>query len=504
VANTYHIDYGFNQRNQLSAIGGFANFHYDANGNMTNRELVWGNTNETNFAYDELNRVTQTELENYGGIYARSHYQYDNLNREIATWRDEQSSKGERFGYDAIGQLTSVAYNADQVWTGNPLNATRNVTYTLDALNRQSVNDNGTATGYSPNGMNQYTQWAGQSINYDGNFNFSWIGGWQYNYDAANHLTSIGNGGGTQESFVYDGLGRCVKRTLNGATTIYTYDGWKPMLEWDQWGNLLAWNVYGAGPDEILARGDSTYGTLIYKQDHHGNVVGLLDGAGNGIEKYTYAAFGTLAVTDYQGNPHYDANGRYASWYGNRFLFQGREWYPEIGLYNYRNRFYDPTIGRFIQPDPLGFGGGDANLFRFCHNDPVNKRDPYGLDDDDPNGPQTPYRTDNAVPGAGDVWADYPGVVVTGVPALGRLDRIGALAGEGSSRDTGGSPGTLYAQNTLPPMSNRVVEVAPLPEEPEELPHDHTEVPSPEDAKNSIEGYRQGFIMAMKGCGRHL
>src|SRR5205085_30019 len=63
---------------------------------------------------------------------------------------------------------------------------------------------------------------------------------------------------------------------------------------------------------------------------------------------------------------------------GNRFMFQGREWYPEIGLYNFRNRFYDPTFGRFIQPDPLGFGGGDVNLFRYCGGDPVNNSDPSG------------------------------------------------------------------------------------------------------------------------------
>jgi len=380
IPNIYHLDYGFNQRNQLSAIGGFANFHYDANGNMTNREGVWGYTNETNFAYDALNRVTQTEFGANGWIYARSHYQYDSLNRQVATWRDEQSSKGERFGYDAMGQLTSVQYNSDQVWTGNPLNATRSVTYTLDALNRQSVNENGTVTEFSPNAINQYTQWSGLSISYDGNFNFSSIAGWQLTYDAENHLTNEAYPGGTQESFVYDGLGRCVKRTVNGSATVYTYDGWKPIVDWDQSGNLLAANIYGAGPDEIVARWDTTYGALIYKQDHHGNVVSLLDGSGNVIEKYTYDAFGKPTVVSWNSASNsWDSSHPESSAYGNRFMFQGREWYSEIELYNFRNRFYNPTFGRFMQPDPLGFGGGDANLFRFCGGDPVNGRDPYGL-----------------------------------------------------------------------------------------------------------------------------
>ncbi len=42
----------------------------------------------------------------------------------------------------------------------------------------------------------------------------------------------------------------CVKRTINGAVTLFTYDGWKPILEWNGAGALLAWNIYGSGPDE--------------------------------------------------------------------------------------------------------------------------------------------------------------------------------------------------------------------------------------------------------------
>src|SRR5205807_10336895 len=93
--------------------------------------------------------------------------------RCIPTWRDEQSSKGERFDYNPANELTKVRYNADQVWTGNPQNATRNVTYTMtsDTLNRQSVNDNGAVTGYSPNALNQYTNVGGNQLSYDNNFN---------------------------------------------------------------------------------------------------------------------------------------------------------------------------------------------------------------------------------------------------------------------------------------------------------------------------------------------
>ena len=60
--------------------------------------------------------------------------------------------------------------------------------------------------------------------------------------------------------------------------------------------------------------------------------------------------------------------------------FTGREWDKETGLYYYRARYYDPKGGRFIGKDPIGFNGGDVNLYRYVSNNPVNWRDPSGLD----------------------------------------------------------------------------------------------------------------------------
>ncbi|HEY5813946.1 MAG TPA: RHS repeat-associated core domain-containing protein, partial [Terrimicrobiaceae bacterium] len=64
----------------------------------------------------------------------------------------------------------------------------------------------------------------------------------------------------------------------------------------------------------------------------------------------------------------------------NRFLFTGREWLAELGLYDYRNRIYSPDLGRFLQADPIGFAGDDANLYRYVANSPINAVDPLGLD----------------------------------------------------------------------------------------------------------------------------
>jgi RHS repeat-associated protein len=68
-----------------------------------------------------------------------------------------------------------------------------------------------------------------------------------------------------------------------------------------------------------------------------------------------------------------------ASAYGNRFMFTGREWFPELNVYDYRNRLYNPDNGRFLQVDPTGFDGGDMNLFRYTADDPVDLTDPNGL-----------------------------------------------------------------------------------------------------------------------------
>ena len=76
-------------------------------------------------------------------------------------------------------------------------------------------------------------------------------------------------------------------------------------------------------------------------------------------------------------------------------MFTSREWDPEIGLYYYRARYYDPMEGRFVSEDPLNFAGGDVNvyayvdgvgkpflnpnLYHYTDNNPINGTDPLGL-----------------------------------------------------------------------------------------------------------------------------
>ncbi|HPC96152.1 MAG TPA: RHS repeat-associated core domain-containing protein [Sedimentisphaerales bacterium] len=61
----------------------------------------------------------------------------------------------------------------------------------------------------------------------------------------------------------------------------------------------------------------------------------------------------------------------------NRFLFTGREFDAETGLYYYRARYYNPTLGRFLQTDPIGYADG-MNWYAYCRNNAVTSVDPFG------------------------------------------------------------------------------------------------------------------------------
>ncbi len=61
------------------------------------------------------------------------------------------------------------------------------------------------------------------------------------------------------------------------------------------------------------------------------------------------------------------------------FGYTGQRYDSEVGLYNYKARIYSPSIGRFLQPDPIGFDAGDLNLYAYVANDAVNFSDSFGL-----------------------------------------------------------------------------------------------------------------------------
>ena len=60
------------------------------------------------------------------------------------------------------------------------------------------------------------------------------------------------------------------------------------------------------------------------------------------------------------------------------FGYSGQRYDSETGLYYYKARYYSPSLGRFLQPDPSRYGYGDLNLYQYVLGDPLNENDPYG------------------------------------------------------------------------------------------------------------------------------
>ena len=315
-----------------------------------------------------------------------------------------ENGRGDRFHYDDEGQLLEGWYNAFDPANSGAGN-TRYDGFTYDALGNRGQSNYVASRGLisfigRDNGLNQYSSWTPSVIYQDDNYpGWSAPGngvlmaeGWvTASYNALNQPIAIWSpnmpaGGFTW--FGYDPLGRCVKRWVGDSGDIYSnpatyfhYDAWNLLQEGNNaWGPARVY-VHGNRVDEIVWSYNTFTGDQAFHHyDARGHCTLLTDSPGNILEQYEYDAFGQAYFYDAAGGATL-VNGQPGSPFGNRFLFTGREWLSDLKLYDYRNRMYQPELGRFLQPDPKAFGAGDYNLYRYCHNDPVNYLDPFGLFD---------------------------------------------------------------------------------------------------------------------------
>ena len=101
----------------------------------------------------------------------------------------------------------------------------------------------------------------------------------------------------------------------------------------------------------------------IMHQDGQNSVTMITDTEGKKVDSFTYSSYGTPDHTN-PVNPYY---------------FTGRRYDDESGLYYYRFRYYHPTLGRFLEQDPIGILD-NINLYSYVNNNPVNWIDPLGLE----------------------------------------------------------------------------------------------------------------------------
>jgi RHS repeat-associated protein len=370
----YSFQYQYTGRNQLSFIRDFstgaaiAHYIYDENGytgDLTTRHLANGIGTSTKYQYDLLDRVTHIAHSLAPRDTRTLDYDYDSVgNRK---WIKRDGGTGDVFGYDFADQVTAVKLNV-----ANPSSTpvgTQTISYDANG-NLTTFQPYDPAYTYTTNYLNQYTQRNAANAVYDKNGNMTQgFDGSGYTYDAQNRLVTAPG-----MSFKYDGLNRQVSRTANGVTTYSVWDGWNLIQDYHMSVNNVVEDAsYLYGPTGLVK---DLRNNRYYYQDASGSTSHLASSSGTLLEWYRY---------DLQGAPFfYDANNNQRnpnqSSYGVRHLFTGQQWYKEISLYDLRNRFYSPDIGRFLQADPVGFEGDGNNLYRYCGNNSVTSSDPMGLD----------------------------------------------------------------------------------------------------------------------------
>jgi RHS repeat-associated protein len=184
---------------------------------------------------------------------------------------------------------------------------------------------------------------------------------WAYEWNAENQLTRADKNGAEVARFAYDPLWRRVEKVAGGVTTSYAYDG--PNVLREVRGGTSAKYVHGPGIDRPVASEGATDTLVYYHVDGLGSIVKRTNQAGTVVHEYRYDGWGNIELGIGEPGP----------------AFTAREWEPELSLYYYRARYYDPAIGAFISEDPIRFGGG-VNFFTYVYNNPVRFTDAFGLD----------------------------------------------------------------------------------------------------------------------------
>jgi RHS repeat-associated protein len=291
----------------------------------------------TAYTRDGLGRITQV-TETVEGATATLGYIYDAAGRLAEVRRN--GSVTAAYGYDANGNRTS--------YTGPGAS----VTPTYDAQDRLLTYGATTYTYTAAGDLRTRTDAAGMTT---------------YRYDALGNLITVTLPDGTELEYLVDGKNRRIGKRVNGALIQgFLYQGQlAPVAELNGNGEVVNRFVYGTRSNvpELLIRDGVIYRIVT---DHLGSVRLVLNTSdGTVAQRLHYDEFGRVTQNT---NPGFQP-----------FGYAGGLYDGHTGLVRFGARDYDALVGRWTAKDPIGFGGGSANLYAYVENDPINLTDPSGL-----------------------------------------------------------------------------------------------------------------------------
>ena len=359
AAGTFDFSYDADGR-QLASAGPFGTvrYTYDKADRIKTRQVVGHDL--LDYEYDQAGNLLSTAM---GNASAGFKYDADNRLQTITRGNGVTST----YSYDADGRLTSILHSG-----GQGINIP--ITYSYDAAGNRITQ--GTAVGQplateavvdKYDDANRLLSSGATSYSYDDNGNLiSAIdnhGTITYSWDSRNRLVSI-QSPTQKDNVTYDIAGSLIARAATGKLNLsqqFILDGL----------TNLAFVGQSSGDDLSVLAGDAIDQHLAVV--HSGGRVeyGLSDGINS-----------TVATVDNQGvlvsSFLYEPFGKTTSPGGYLFQFTGRV--PLSGdLYYNRARFYNASVGRFVSEDPIGFFGGDTNLYSYVFNSPSNFGDSGGL-----------------------------------------------------------------------------------------------------------------------------
>jgi RHS repeat-associated protein len=342
-----------------------SSIHYQPFGPL--KDWTFGNGVKTSRSFDLDGRLINYDL---GGRSRQ--LSYDDAGR-ITGYTDTDLNHDQGFTYDELGRLTGYTDPTTQVSYRYDANGNR--TQQLDGVQSKNFNLEGSSNRLLSITDNNLQ--ALKNYSYDAAGHLISDGSNQFTYDGRGRLVQAANAGLGVEQYLINGLGQRVAkiadmRLKSGRTaqaiTYFIYDEAGHLMgEYDRSGRPIQETVWlGDMPVAVLI-GNSRY--FIYA-DHINTPRAVSDKTGKVVWRWDSEAFGTTAANE---DPDKD---------GKIFTFNLRlpgQYYDKgTGLhYNYF-RDYDPSIGRYIQSDPIGLAGG-INTYVYVLSNPVNHIDSSGL-----------------------------------------------------------------------------------------------------------------------------